>query len=152
MSGNSANRQVMMFSATMGADVKETCRFFMKDQFELFVDSDSKLTLHGLKQYYVKLEEKYKTQKLVELLDALEFNQVIIFVQQTKYAQRLQDIINQEGFPSVASHGDMKQPERIKVYNAFKEGKYRIMVSTDMYGRGIDIEKVNVVINYHMPE
>ena len=153
MSGNSSvSRQVMMFSATMNDDVKAACKLFMKQPFELYIDSDSKLTLHGLKQYYIKLEDNQKIMKLVELLDELEFNQVIIFVSHTKYATKLQDVIKQEGFPSIASHGDMKQDQRIKVYNDFKEAKYRVMISTDMYGRGIDIEKINIVINFHMPD
>lgn len=58
----------------------------MKDPFELYIDSESKLTLHGLKQYYVKLEEKQKIMKLIELLDDLEFNQVIIFTKSQAYA------------------------------------------------------------------
>ena len=152
MAGNSTNRQVMMYSATMNDEIKNVCRLYMQQPFELFIDSDSKLTLHGLKQYYVKLEDSQKIAKLVELLDNLEFNQVIIFVSHTKYAQKLQDVINQEGFPSIASHGDMKQDQRLKVYNDFKQAKYRIMISTDMYGRGIDIEKINIVINFHMPD
>jgi len=124
----------------------------MKSPFELFIDSDSKLTLHGLKQYYVKLDDSQKIKRLVELLDSLDFNQVIIFVSKTKYAQKLQEVINQEGFPSIASHGDLKQEQRIKIYNDFKEAKYRIMISTDLFGRGIDIEKINIVINFHMPD
>jgi len=88
----------------------------------------------------------------VELLDSIDFNQVIVFVSHTKYANALQEVINNEGFPSVASHGEMKQEQRIKVYNDFKEAKYRIMISTDLFGRGIDIEKINIVINFHMPE
>jgi ATP-dependent RNA helicase UAP56/SUB2 len=82
-----------MFSATMDDETKKVCRLYMKSPFELFIDSDSKLTLHGLKQYYVKLEDSQKIQKLVQLLDDLEFNQVIIFVSHTKYAQKLQDVI-----------------------------------------------------------
>lgn len=93
MSGNSTNRQVMMFSATLNDEIKSACKLFMKSPFELYIDSDSKLTLHGLKQYYVKLEDNQKIMKLVELLDALEFNQVIIFVSHTKYAHKLQDVI-----------------------------------------------------------
>ena len=59
---------------------------YHKDPFELYIDSESKLTLHGLKQYYVKLEEKQKIMKLIELLDDLEFNQVIIFTKSQAYA------------------------------------------------------------------
>jgi len=86
MSGSAENRQVMMFSATLSDHLKEVCKMHMKQPFELYIDSDSKLTLHGLKQYYVKLEKNQKIGKLVELLDALEFNQVIIFVSEQKYA------------------------------------------------------------------
>ena len=57
MGGNSQNRQVMMFSATLTDKSKEVCKMYMRDPFELFIDSDSKLTLHGLKQYYVNLQE-----------------------------------------------------------------------------------------------
>ena len=64
----------MMFSATMSADVKNICRKFMKNQFEIFIDNETKLTLHGLKQYYVKLEDNQKTRKLIDLLDSLMFN------------------------------------------------------------------------------
>jgi ATP-dependent RNA helicase UAP56/SUB2 len=74
MSGNSLNRQVMMYSATMDEETKSVCKLYMKQPFELFIDNDSKLTLHGLKQYYIKLEDGQKIQKLVELLDSLEFN------------------------------------------------------------------------------
>lgn len=79
MSGKAENRQVMMFSATLSEKSKEVCAMYMKDPYKLFINEEKKLTLHGLKQYYVKLEEKKKIMKLVDLLDSLEFNQVIIF-------------------------------------------------------------------------
>lgn len=67
-------KQVMMYSATLPAEVKTICRKFMKNPFEIFIDNQNKLTLHGLKQYYVKLEENQKTKKLTDLLDSLMFN------------------------------------------------------------------------------
>ena len=79
MSGKADNRQVLMFSATLSEKSKEVCAMYMKDPYKLFINEEKKLTLHGLKQYYVKLEEKKKIMKLVDLLDSLEFNQVIIF-------------------------------------------------------------------------
>jgi ATP-dependent RNA helicase UAP56/SUB2 len=69
-----AQKQVMMFSATMSPDVKVICRKFMRNQFEVYIDNEGKLTLHGLKQYYIKLEESEKIRKLTDLLDALQFN------------------------------------------------------------------------------
>merc|ERR1712194_429002 len=73
----SKKKQVMMFSATMTADSRALCKKFMQDPHEIRVDEESKLTLHGLLQYYVKLTEKEKNRKLNDLLDALEFNQVV---------------------------------------------------------------------------
>lgn len=147
----SQSRQVMMFSATLSAKTKDICRMYMKDPKELFIDEEKKLTLHGLKQYFVKLEEAQKIRKLIQLLDDLDFNQVIIFTKSQEYAKKLNEIINKEGFPSKTCFRSMEQTERIKVYNQFKEGKFRIMISTDLFGRGIDIEKINVVINFDMP-
>ncbi len=63
-----------MFSATMSGEVKSICRKFMRNQFEIFIDNESKLTLYGLKQYYLKLDEKEKIKKLTDLLDSLQFN------------------------------------------------------------------------------
>jgi ATP-dependent RNA helicase UAP56/SUB2 len=146
-----SQKQVMMFSATMSADVKNICRKFMRSPFEVFIDNEGKLTLHGLKQYYIKLEESEKIRKLTDLLDALQFNQVIIFVSSVERAIFLDKILRQDNFPSIAIHRHLEQEERIKRYTDFKAFKHRIMVSTDIFGRGIDIEKINVVFNYDMP-
>lgn len=100
-------KQVMMYSATLTQKTKEICRCFMRDPFELFIESESKLTLHGLKQYFVKLEENQKIKKLVQLLDDLHFNQVIIFTKTQDYAKKLNQIIQEEDFPSVAICRDM---------------------------------------------
>lgn len=145
-------KQVMMYSATMSADMKDTCRRFMRNPFEVIIDLEKKLTLDGLIQYYVSLQENQKTRKLVELLDSLKFNQVVIFVQKTQFAIALDKLLQQESFPSTCFHSRMPQEERIKRYNAFKAFEKRIMVATDILGRGIDIEKINVVFNYDMPE
>merc|ERR1712023_31278 len=145
-------KQVMMFSATMTPDIRTLCKKFVANAHEISVDEDSKLTLHGLLQYYVKLEEKAKNRKLNDLLDALEFNQVVIFVKSVQRAIALDKLLVECSFPSIAIHSGLKQDERIARYKQFKEFQKRIMVSTDLFGRGIDIERVNIVINYDMPE
>ncbi|CAF4940998.1 unnamed protein product [Pieris macdunnoughi] len=73
-------KQVMMFSATLSKEIRPVCKKFMQDPMEVYVDDKAKLTLHGLQQHYVKLKENEKNKKLFELLDVLEFNQVVIFV------------------------------------------------------------------------
>mmetsp|Transcript_67656 Transcript_67656/g.209190 ORF Transcript_67656/g.209190 Transcript_67656/m.209190 type:complete len:427 (-) Transcript_67656:148-1428(-) len=145
-------KQVMMFSATMSPDTRSLCKKFMQDPHEIRVDEESKLTLHGLLQYYVNLAEKEKNRKLNDLLDALEFNQVVIFVKSVQRAIALDKLLVECNFPSIAIHSGLSQEDRIARYKQFKEFQKRIMVSTDLFGRGIDIERVNIVINYDMPE
>merc|ERR1719159_1553221 len=145
-------KKVMMFSATMSAETRALCKKFMQDPHEIRVDEESKLTLHGLLQYYVKLTEKEKNRKLNDLLDALEFNQVVIFVKSVQRAIALDKLLVECNFPSIAIHSGLNQEDRIARYKQFKEFQKRLMVSTDLFGRGIDIERVNIVINYDMPD
>jgi ATP-dependent RNA helicase UAP56/SUB2 len=144
-------KQVMLFSATISDEVKKLCCKFTKNAEEIYVD-DNKLTLHGLQQYYVKLSEAEKNRKLNDLLDALEFNQVVIFVKSRQRASQLNTLLRKCAFPSECVHGSMSQTERLNIYQKFKNFKCRILVSTDLFGRGVDIEKVNIVINYDMPD
>jgi len=144
-------KQVMMFSATLSQEIRPICKKFMQSPLEIYVDDETKLTLHGLQQYYVKLEEKEKNRKLNELLDQLEFNQVIIFVKSTIRATELSRLLNECNFPSIAVHSGIAQEERIARYKQFKEFNKRICVATDVFGRGIDIERINLAINYDLP-
>jgi ATP-dependent RNA helicase UAP56/SUB2 len=146
------NKQVMMFSATLPDDIRPVCRKFTKNPVEVYVDDQAKLTLHGLLQFYVNLpEEKQKNRKLFDLLDNIDFNQVIIFVRSQSRAEALAKILNSSHFPSSFIHGRMRQEDRLQKFEEFKNYGKRILVSTDLMGRGIDINKVNVVINYDLP-
>ncbi|GMM52334.1 ATP-dependent RNA helicase [Starmerella bacillaris] len=145
-------KQVMMFSATLSNDIRPIVKKFMQRPLELYVDDDAKLTLHGLQQYYVKVTEEEKNRKLNELLDNLEFNQVIIFVRSSSRANLLNKLLNDSCFPSIAVNGAMKQEDRIARYKEFKDFNKRICVATDLFGRGIDIERINLAINYDMPK
>lgn len=159
-------KQVMFFSATLSPETRTICKKFMQGPHEITVESESKLTLHGLLQYFVKLEERQKNKKLIDLLDALEFNQVVIFVKTVKRALALDGLLQECKFPSMTLHplpdgfkdkavrGDVIKPTdgRIERLQAFKDFKKRILVSTDLFGRGMDVERVNIVINYDMPQ
>ncbi|KAI5846160.1 P-loop containing nucleoside triphosphate hydrolase protein [Tricharina praecox] len=144
-------KQVMMFSATLSQEIRPICKKFMQTPLEIYVDDEAKLTLHGLQQYYVKLDEKEKNRKLNDLLDQLEFNQVIIFVKSTMRATELNRLLTECNFPSIAVHSGIPQEERIARYKQFKEFNKRICVATDVFGRGIDIERINLAINYDLP-
>ncbi|OWF42652.1 spliceosome RNA helicase DDX39B [Mizuhopecten yessoensis] len=145
-------KQVMMFSATLSKDVRLICKKFMQDPMEVYVDDDSKLTLHGLQQHYVKLKDNEKNRKLFELLDVLEFNQVIIFVKSVQRCMALAQLLVEQNFPAIAIHRAMTQEERLSRYQQFKDFQKRILVATNLFGRGMDIERVNIVFNYDMPE
>jgi superfamily II DNA/RNA helicase len=145
-------KQVMMFSATLSKEIRPICRKFTQHPVEIYVDDESKLTLHGLQQYYVKLAANEKNRKLNDLLDALEFNQVVIFVNGVRRCIELNKLLVECNFPSICVHGGLKQVERLDRYNKFKDYKCRILVSTDIFGRGVDFERVNIVFNYDMPK
>jgi ATP-dependent RNA helicase UAP56/SUB2 len=98
----------------------------------------------------VKLKEEEKNKKLFDILDNVQFNQVIIFVNNIARCETLSDILDKNKFPAVAIHADLPQEERIKKFDRFKDFKTRIMVATELYGRGVDFLKVNFVINYDM--
>jgi len=146
------DKQVMMFSATLSDTIRPVCKKFMHNPLEIYINDGAKLTLHGLKQYYVQLSENEKNRKLVDLLDALEFNQVVIFVRTIQRCVELNKLLVDCNFPSISIHKNLKQEERIEKYKKFKDFQARIMVATNLFGRGIDIERVNVVINYDMAE
>jgi ATP-dependent RNA helicase UAP56/SUB2 len=143
-------KQVMMFSATISDSPRTICRKLSRKAEEIFVD-DKKLTLHGLQQHFVELEENAKIRKLNDLLDALDFNQVVVFVKTKQRASALDKMLQKCFFPSMCIHSDLKQEERLDRYRKFKEYQSRILVSTNLFGRGVDIERVNIVINFDMP-
>lgn len=136
----------------MNTEMKETCKKFMKNAFEVTVDEEKKLTLHGLTQYFVELKEDEKTKLLLKLLDEVNFNQIIIFVSKVARCKALTGVLIEQGFPAIGIHRGLVQKERLDKYKDFKEGKARVLVATDLFGRGIDIERVNVVVNYDMTD
>src|SRR5208282_2493882 len=117
------HKQVMMFSATLSQEIRPICKKFMQNvpiplifyllqPLEIYVDDESKLTLHGLQQYYIRLPEAQKNRKLNDLLDALEFNQVVIFVKSVGRASELDRLLRECNFPSITIHGGLPQEER----------------------------------------
>ena len=125
----------------------QDCKKFLQNEVDIFID-EGKLVLHGLTQFFVYLQENKKFEKLIHLLDSLAFNQVIIFVNKVDRAEKLTEILKQKLFNPICIHSKLKQEDRIKNYDQFKANNSRLLVATDLFGRGIDIERVNLVINY----
>ena len=143
-------KQVMMFTATLPEETKTVCKKFMRKPVAIIVKEENKEHIEKLQQLYVKLKEDEKNKKLLDVIDKVQFNQVIIFVNNIQRCEALSDILTQNGIPSIAIHADLPQEERIAKFDAFKDFKKRIMVATELYGRGVDFLKVNTVINYDM--
>nr|KAF6282453.1 hypothetical protein mMyoMyo1_010090 [Myotis myotis] len=102
-------------------EIRPVCRKFMQDPMEVLVDDETKLRLHGLQQYYVKLKEKEKNRKLFDLLNGLDFNQVVIFVRSAQRCMALAQLLGEQNFPAIAIHGAMAQEERLSRYQQFED-------------------------------
>ena len=143
-------KQVMMFSATMSEEMRNLAKRFMNNPLEIYVDQQSKLTLHGLLQYYISVDESAKSRKLIDILDSVDFHQCIIFVSSVHRCETLHLLLRKCQFPSVAVHSQMNQTDRLQTYDKCKTQNYKIVVATDLFGRGIDINHINLVIQYDM--
>ncbi|PLW36299.1 hypothetical protein PCASD_15913 [Puccinia coronata f. sp. avenae] len=143
--------------AKLAARILEKCftrlKAPVKRPLQIYVKDNAKLTLHGLQQHFVKIDKAAKNRKLNDLLDTLEFNQVgCIFVKSISCAMQLDQLLRDCNFPLIAIHSGLGQEEQIDRYKQFKAFKKRILVATNIFGRGINVEQVNIVINYNTPE
>jgi translation initiation factor 4A len=142
--------QVALFSATMPEDVKQLSTRFMRDPVKVFVPAKS-LALDGLAQFYISLNddrEKYITLK--DLYSTVTLGQTIIYCNSVRRVQDLADAMKQDGFPVISLHSSMDKEERHQVLKDFRTGSYRALVSSDITARGINIQQVNVVINFDL--
>lgn len=143
-----SNVQVGLFSATMPTDVRELTSKFMRNPVKIYVDSEM-LTLDGLKQYYINVNndiEKYDTLK--DLFQMLNVSQTIIYCNSVNRVQNLFDAMRQDEYPVAAIHSGMSPDERKKTLADFKSGVHRVLISSDVTARGIDVQQVSIVINF----
>ena len=143
--------QICIFSATMPLDILETTKSFMNDPLHILVKKDE-LTLDGIKQYYIALEnEKYKFDTLCDLYESLSITQAIIYCNTRHKVEWLSSKLTSMDFAVSCIHGDMRFDERTSIMNEFINGSTRILISTDLLARGIDIQQISLVINYELP-
>eukprot|EP00924_Labyrinthula_sp_SR-Ha-C_P005830 maker-scaffold_14-snap-gene-6.53-mRNA-1 protein AED:0.01 eAED:0.01 QI:78/1/1/1/0/0/3/360/406 len=145
----SPNRQLMLFSATFPVAVKEFKKKWMKNPAQISLMPE--LTLKGVTQYYAFVEERQKVHCLNTLFSKLEINQSMIFCNSVNRVELLAKKITQLGYSCFYIHSKMQQQHRNKVFHEFRSGGTRHLVSTDLFTRGIDIQSVNVVINFDFP-
>ena len=143
-------KQILLFSATFPATVKEFSNKHLKRGYEINLMDD--LTLRGVTQYYAYLEERQKVHCLNTLFSKLQINQSIIFCNSSQRVELLAKKITELGYSCFYIHSRMPQHERNRVFHDFRNGKCRNLVCTDLFTRGIDIQSVNVVINFDFPK
>lgn len=144
--------QIALFSATMPNDLYALTEKFMRNPVKILVKTEQ-LTLEGIKQYYVAIDndnQKYETLK--DLFGFISMSHCIIYCNSVKRVEELYDAMNNDKFPVCKLHSSMDQAERKNSYTEFKNGSKRVMISSNVTARGIDIQQVSTVINFDIPK
>jgi len=144
------DRQILMFSATFPQSVEEFMSKHLRSPAEINLMDE--LTLKGITQYYAFVQEKQKVHCLNTLFSKLQINQSIIFCNSTQRVELLAKKIAELGYSCYYIHAKMSQPHRNRVFHDFRNGLCRNLVCSDLFTRGIDIQAVNVVINFDFPK
>ncbi|KAJ1307954.1 hypothetical protein OPQ81_002031 [Rhizoctonia solani] len=143
--------QVVLLSATMPADVLEVTKKFMRDPIRILVKRDE-LTLEGIKQFYIAVEkEEWKLDTLCDLYETVTITQAVIFCNTRRKVDWLTSKLTEREFTVSAMHGDMEQNVREGIMKDFRGGTSRVLITTDLLARGIDVQQVSLVINYDLP-
>jgi translation initiation factor 4A len=144
--------QVALFSATLPDYIYNITNKFMRNPVKISVKTEQ-LTLEGISQYYVAIEDdrqKYATLK--DLYSVISMSQCIIYCNSVKRVADLYDAMVEDGFPVCRIHSGMDKAERNAAFSEFRTGKYRVLISSNVTSRGIDIQQVSVVINFDVPK
>nr|XP_027093409.1 eukaryotic initiation factor 4A-3-like [Coffea arabica]XP_027093411.1 eukaryotic initiation factor 4A-3-like [Coffea arabica] len=143
--------QVVLISATLPNEILEITSKFMTDPVRILVKRDE-LTLEGIKQFFVAVEkEDWKFDTLCDLYDTLTITQAVIFCNTKRKVDWLSAKMIENNFTVSSMHGDMPQKERDEIMKHFREGNTRVLITTDVWARGLDVQQVSLVINYDLP-
>jgi translation initiation factor 4A len=143
--------QVALFSATMTEDVIEVANKLLRDPVRILV-KPADVPLDGITQYFVPLDtEDWKFDVLCDLYQQLNISQALVYCNKRQRAEWLAEKMSAAGFPLCCIHGEMDTEERKRRMKDFRSGAVRVLISTDMLARGIDVQQVSLVINYELP-
>jgi len=143
--------QVCLFSATMPMQILEMTKRFMRNPVRILVKKEQ-LTLEGIKQFYVAVErEDWKLDTLCDLYETLTITQAIIYCNTRRKTEWLCEKMTHRDFTVSAMHGDMEMNARQLIMREFRSGSSRVLITTDLLARGIDVQQVSLVINYDLP-
>jgi translation initiation factor 4A len=146
-----ASTRLALFSATMPTNVLEIAENYLSNPVRILLPPDE-VTLDGIKQYYVGLErEEWKLPVLLDLYQQIAVNQALIYVNKRQKAEWLAKQLAAQGFTLEYIHGEMEVADRKKRMEDFRSGQVRVLISTDLLARGIDVQQVSLVVNYELP-
>jgi translation initiation factor 4A len=142
--------QVILVSATIPPEMASLFENLLKPDYLSILVKDDELTLDGIVQYYIYLDEQYKLDALIDLYKFISIGQAIVYCNKKNKADELKYSLIDKNFAVSILHGDMVQKEREEIMTEFRSGKTRILITTDILSRGIDIQQVSLVINFDM--
>jgi len=144
--------QVVLVSATIPPEMSSLLEHIMKPNYMSILVKDDELTLDGIKQFYIHIDEQYKLSALMDLYKYMDIGQAIVYCNKKNKADELKYALMEKDFSTSILHGDLMQKEREEIMIDFRSGKTRLLITTDILSRGIDIQQVSLVINFDMPK
>ena len=145
------NRQLVMFSATTNQDVLTVSWKYQHDPIEIVVQAEAE-NKPKITQYVIESDQKQKYEHLLYLLDSDQYKRVMIFCNTKDMTARLCERLQKAGYSAECLHGDVRQSQRDKVMSGYRKGQFEILVATDVAARGIDVDDVEAVFNYDLPD
>jgi translation initiation factor 4A len=142
--------QICLFSATLPADIVEISNQFMKTPTQILVKKEE-LTLEGIKQFYIATEEEWKLNILLDLYETFAINQCILYCNTRRKVDWIKEEMTKRDFTVSSIHSDLTFVERQSILQDFRQGTTRVLISTDLLARGIDIQHISLVVNYDLP-
>lgn len=145
------NIQVGLFSATMTSEFFKISSNFMREPVKILVKNEE-LTLEGIKQFYINIDkQEFKFDTLCDIYEACSISQTIIYCNSKRTVDDISQKLLDNNFSISSIHGEMSQTERNDIMHKFRSGETRILISTDLLSRGIDVQQVSLVINFDVP-
>ncbi|MBM3291545.1 DEAD/DEAH box helicase [Candidatus Bathyarchaeota archaeon] len=145
------DKQISLFSATLGRNVMQICNKFMKYPEKVLVSKDE-IALKQIEQNYIKVESVNKFKLLLNILDEQKIERAIIFCKTQNGAARIAKMLSVRRYDAKTLHGGLTQPQRESVIDSFRRGKLRFLVATDVASRGLDIQDISHIINFNLPQ
>ena len=146
-----SQKQIILISATMTSEIIEITERLMNKPLKILIKKEE-ISVKEIKQYYVQLnKEDEKFDTLCEIYDSMTITQSVIFCNMKKKVDWLTENMQKNNFPVISIHSEMPQQERDYIMNIFRKGEKRVLITTDIWARGIDVTQISLVINYDLP-